>query len=116
MASARLAAEEPCLPPIETRTRMPQPLSAAMRNTLLLPLILVLSLVPRPGVAQGVGTVSGTVTRAGEGAPLPSVSVSIKSGPNTVETITGPDGRYTLRRVPEGPQTVVFCWLGYRPV
>jgi iron complex outermembrane receptor protein len=30
-------------------------------------------------------------------------------------TVTGPDGRYTLRRVPEGPQTIVFRWLGYRP-
>ena len=30
-------------------------------------------------------------------------------------TVTGPDGRYTLRRVPVGPQTVVFRWLGYRP-
>jgi len=30
-------------------------------------------------------------------------------------TITGPDGRYTLRRVPEGPQVIVFRWLGYRP-
>jgi iron complex outermembrane recepter protein len=95
---------------------MPQPLSAALRNALLLALVFALSLVPRPGFAQGTGTVSGTVTRAGEGSPLPSVSVSIKSGQNTVETITGPDGRYTLRRVPEGPQTVVFRWLGYRPV
>src|ERR687896_378503 len=30
-------------------------------------------------------------------------------------TVTGTDGKYTLRRVPEGPQTIVFRWLGYRP-
>jgi iron complex outermembrane receptor protein len=95
---------------------MPQPLSAASRNALPLALIFALSLVPTRGFAQGTGTVSGTVTRAGEGSPLPSVSVSVQSGQNTVTTITGPDGRYTLRRVPEGPQTVIFRWLGYRPV
>jgi outer membrane receptor protein involved in Fe transport len=95
---------------------MPHPLSAALRNALLPALIFALSLVPRPGFAQGTGSVSGTVTRSGEGSPLPSVSVSIRSGTNTVETITGPDGRYTLRRVPEGQQTVVFKWLGYRPI
>jgi hypothetical protein len=32
-----------------------------------------------------------------------------------LSTITGPDGRYTLRRVPAGQQTIVFRWLGYRP-
>ncbi len=95
---------------------MPQPWSAAFRVVLLPALTFALSLVPRPGVAQGTGTVTGTVTRAGEGSPLPSVSVSVQSGQNNVTTVTGPDGRYTLRRVPEGPQTVVFRWLGYRPV
>jgi carboxypeptidase family protein/TonB-dependent receptor-like protein len=95
---------------------MPQPLSARLSRLLVVALVVALSLVPRLVMAQGTGTVTGTVTRAGEGSPLPSVSVSIQSGPNSVTTVTGPDGRYTLRRVPEGPQTVVFRWLGYRPV
>jgi iron complex outermembrane recepter protein len=95
---------------------MPQPLSARLSHLLIVALVVALSLVPRLALAQGTGTVTGTVTRAGEGSPLPSVSVSIQSGPNSVTTVTGPDGRYTLRRVPEGPQTVVFRWLGYRPV
>jgi outer membrane receptor protein involved in Fe transport len=62
--------------------------------------------------AQESGTVSGTVTRA-EGGPLASVSVSV--GQTGISTITSPDGRYTLRRVPAGSQTIVFRWLGYRP-
>ncbi|HKG33666.1 MAG TPA: TonB-dependent receptor, partial [Gemmatimonadales bacterium] len=33
-----------------------------------------------------------------------------------LSTITGPDGRYTLRRVPVGAQTIVFRWLGYKPI
>lgn len=62
--------------------------------------------------AQESGTVTGTVTRA-EGGPLASVSVSV--GGTGISTITNPDGRYTLRRVPAGAETIVFRWLGYRP-
>jgi iron complex outermembrane receptor protein len=64
-------------------------------------------------VAQETGTVTGTVTRAEGGDALSSVSVTVAStGQNTV---TGNDGKYTLRRVPAGPQRIVFRWLGYRP-
>ena len=63
--------------------------------------------------AQETGTVTGTVTRAADGGALSSVSVSVPAV--GVSTITGTDGRYTLRRVPAGPQTVVFRWLGYAP-
>lgn len=68
---------------------------------------------PRTAHAQETGTVTGTVTRAADGGQLSSVSVSVPS--IGLSTITGTDGRYTLRRVPAGPQTVVFRWLGYRP-
>jgi outer membrane receptor protein involved in Fe transport len=95
---------------------MPQPLSACLRGALVAASLLSLSLVPGSALAQGTGTVTGTVTRAGEGSPLPSVSVTIQTAATTLSTVTGPDGRYTLRRVPEGPQTIVFKWLGYRPV
>jgi iron complex outermembrane receptor protein len=74
-----------------------------------------LCLAPRVALAQGTGTVTGTVTRTDEGSPLPSVSVTINTGQTSLTTVTGPDGRYTLRRVPAGPQTIVFRWLGYRP-
>ncbi|HYF38482.1 MAG TPA: TonB-dependent receptor, partial [Gemmatimonadales bacterium] len=69
---------------------------------------------PRSAAAQGTGTVTGTVTRSGEGSALASVSVTVQSTGQSAVTRT--DGRYTLRRVPEGPQTIVFRWLGYRPV
>jgi iron complex outermembrane receptor protein len=72
-----------------------------------------LCIVPTTVVAQETGTVSGTVTRAADGGQLSSVSVAIPAA--GLSTITGTDGRYTLRRVPAGPQTVVFRWLGYRP-
>jgi iron complex outermembrane receptor protein len=64
-------------------------------------------------VAQQTGTVTGTVTRASEASPLSNVVVSVENGGQS--TVTGTDGRYTLRRVPAGPQRIVFRWLGYRP-
>ncbi len=68
--------------------------------------------LPRTGSAQETGTVTGTVTRS-EGGELSSVSVSVASTGQS--TVTGTDGKYTLRRVPAGPQSIVFRWLGYRP-
>ena len=76
---------------------------------------LVVSLLAIPAhsaFAQETGTVAGTVTRV-EGGALASVSVTVAGTGQS--TVTGTDGRYTLRRVPAGAQTVVFRWLGYRP-
>ena len=70
------------------------------------------ALAIQPVAAQETGTVTGTVTRV-EGGELASVSVTVAGTGQS--TVTGTDGRYTLRRVPAGPQTVVFRWLGYRP-
>ena len=93
---------------------MPHPSSVTFRYALVICFALAGWLIPRTGAAQGTGTVTGTVTRADEKTPLPSVSVTVQG--IGLSTITSPDGRYTLRRVPEGPQTIVFRWLGYRPV
>jgi outer membrane receptor protein involved in Fe transport len=93
---------------------MPQLLFASLRGLLLLAASLVLlSLIPHSAGAQETGTVTGTVTRMGEGSALASVSVTVQSTGQS--TVTGTDGKYTLRRVPAGPQLIVFRWLGYRP-
>jgi iron complex outermembrane receptor protein len=75
--------------------------------------VLLLTLCPAVAFAQETGIVTGTVTRAAEGSALSSVSVTVQSTGQS--TVTGADGKYTLRRVPAGPQTIVFRWLGYRP-
>src|ERR1051325_6516119 len=76
-------------------------------------LLLIISLsIPSIAAAQESGTVTGTVSRA-EGGELSSVQVSVAG--TGISTVTSPDGRYTLRRVPVGPQTIVFRWLGFRP-
>ncbi len=90
-------------------------MSAMLRHgAIVLATFMLAAVLPSPVLAQGSGTVTGLVTRAGEGSPLPSVSVTVQS--TGLSTITGPDGRYTLRRVPEGAQTIVFRWLGYKPI
>jgi outer membrane receptor protein involved in Fe transport len=92
---------------------MPHPLLASFRGVFLTVSLLALVLAPGSALAQGTGTVTGTVTREGEGSPLSSVSVTVQGTGQSA--VTGTDGKYTLRRVPEGPQTIVFRWLGYSP-
>ena len=58
------------------------------------------ALAPADALAQGLGTVSGRVTRAGEATALAGVTVSVRE--TGLTTVTRNDGRYTLRRVPEG--------------
>ena len=90
--------------------------SAPLRTSLCAaPAIAAFLLLALPAIAaaQETGTVTGTATRAADGGALSSVSVGIPA--IGLSTITGTDGKYTLRRVPAGPQTIVFRWLGYRP-
>ena len=65
-----------------------------------------------PATAQAFGTIEGQVTRS-DGGPLSSVLVSVAG--TGIATSSGIDGRYTLLRVPAGPQTVLFRRLGYAP-
>lgn len=62
---------------------------------------------------RGSGTVSGTVTRTSDGSRLAAVSVTVRGA--AASAVTGTDGRFVLQRVPEGPQTLLFRWLGYQP-
>ncbi len=76
---------------------------------LLLPFVLV------PLAAQGVATIRGTVTRVGDNEPLVGALVSVKGLVGT-STSAGASGKYTLVRIPTGPQTLIFRWLGYAPL
>lgn len=57
------------------------------------------------------GRITGRVTDAQTGQPLPSASV-VLSGMQQ-GTATGPEGRYTLRGVPAGERTLVVSYIGY---
>ncbi|MCU4177499.1 SusC/RagA family TonB-linked outer membrane protein [Carboxylicivirga sp. N1Y90] len=54
--------------------------------------------------------VTGVVTDATDGMPLPGVTVAVKGTTNG--TITTPDGRYTLNL--ESGETLVFSFIGYK--
>ena len=72
------------------------------------------ALAPSAAAAQATGTVVGRVTRAGEATALAGVSVAVRESGLTATTRN--DGRYTLRRVPAGEQTIVIRSLGFRAV
>ena len=54
--------------------------------------------------------VTGTVTDADGGAPLPGVNVLIKG--TTIGTATDADGKFSLN-VPQNAATLVFSFVGY---
>jgi TonB-linked SusC/RagA family outer membrane protein len=68
-----------------------------------------LLLVPA-GVQAQPFPVSGIVTSADDGRPLPSVAVSIEG--TDISIVTASNGRYTLR-APNGSATLVFSNIGY---
>jgi len=59
----------------------------------------------------GAGTVSGTVTNASNGNPIPGATVTIQG--NNLSTNTGTTGAYTLNGVSAGPQTVQATANGF---
>jgi TonB-linked SusC/RagA family outer membrane protein len=53
--------------------------------------------------------ITGTVTSAEDGMPVPGVSISVKG--TTLGTVTDIDGNFTLQ-VPQNAQTLVFSFVG----
>ncbi|MBF8964071.1 TonB-dependent receptor [Pontibacter sp. FD36] len=82
-----------------------------MRKTLFMSLALLLMLCSEAW-AQG-RPISGKVTDAGTGQPLPGVGVAVKG--TTSGTFTGHDGSYTLS-VPTDGTTLIFRYLGYTTI
>lgn len=62
-----------------------------------------------PGLAQN--TVSGIVTDASDGEPLPGVNIVIKGAP-AMGTSTNSDGSYSIS-VPSPGDTLIFSFVGY---
>ncbi len=76
---------------------------------LLLIILLAAACMALPAVGQDV-TVSGTVTNAESGEPLPGVNVVVQG--TTIGTATDAQGRYSLS-VPSLQDTLVFSFVGY---
>jgi outer membrane receptor protein involved in Fe transport len=61
--------------------------------------------------AQEVGAVSGVVVSSWDGAPLSSVTITVRG--TTLAAQTGADGRYQLNNVPPGDQVLRFSKSGF---
>ena len=83
------------------------------RRRLVLPLLALVALPLSQALsAQEAARVSGTVTSADDGRPLPGARVFVKG--TSIGTLTGANGRYTLNaRTPD--DTLVVSLIGYRP-
>jgi TonB-dependent receptor len=73
-------------------------------------ILLMLLKLPQPSYSQ-TGIITGEVIDASTGETLPGANVSILG--TTIGVATDVDGRYTLRRVPEGELVLVFGFIGY---
>lgn len=81
-----------------------------MKKIIFITLLCFTSLV----FSQSKGTVAGTVTdKELNNEPLPFANVFIKG--TTIGGTTDIDGKYTMS-VPEGPQTIVFSFVGYQTI
>jgi TonB family protein len=63
--------------------------------------------------ATGLVNFAGLVLERGTRDPLPDTQVVVGEGLGARETLTGPDGRFTLEDVPLGAQRVVVLRPGY---
>ena len=72
--------------------------------------LIVLIFVPAYAVGQNV-TISGAVTDAADGSPLPGVNVMVKN--QNIGTITDFEGKYTIEVSSE--DILVFSFVGYLP-
>ena len=83
--------------------------STTKRRSLLTASILAALAAPLSTIVYAATTVQGVVTDA-NGSPLEGVRVSVQGTNQTV--FTDSTGRYTLRQVADGSQTLVFEYIG----
>lgn len=69
------------------------------------------ALFPAAVLAQGQGTVQGTVVDSASGQPIPSVQVSVTG--TSLGSLTSADGRFRIDGVPEGQHSVRARRIGY---
>lgn len=68
---------------------------------------------PATVVALAEGIVTGRVTDASSGTPVPGATVTVQG--TQLGGTTGPDGTYRIARVPDGAHTLVARRIGYAP-
>jgi len=81
-----------------------------IRKNLKVSLFLLALLISSAGFAQ-VKTITGKVTDAANGEPLPGSTIAVKG--TTIGTITNFDGEFTLD-IPTDAQTLIFSFVGMK--
>ena len=74
-------------------------------------LLVPVLLATHAAIAAAQGTLTGTITAASGGAPLQEARVLVIG--TSLFTITSPDGKFTLRRVPAGTAELRVIRVGY---
>lgn len=74
----------------------------------------LLVLLCHPSLAQQQQNITGTVTDATTRQGLPGVSVSVKGA--NAGAVTNANGEFTVRTTHRLPMTLVFSYVGYKPV
>ena len=89
--------------------------SLLARTRAVLPTLFAVPLLVSTLPAQGAtGTIRGTVTQSETGQPLVGVIVTVDG--TTIRGVSNTRGGYLIEHVPAGAHTLVFRWLGYKPV
>jgi outer membrane protein assembly factor BamB len=65
--------------------------------------------------AATLGTLAGTVTRAGSDTPVAGAEVTL-NGADTPSAVSGPDGRYVVENLPGGSYEVTFTADAHQPL
>ncbi|HYH82874.1 MAG TPA: TonB-dependent receptor plug domain-containing protein, partial [Longimicrobium sp.] len=73
---------------------------------------LIAALAAGPAFAQATGSVEGTVTARGTGAPLAGVSIAVDGG---APVVTSAQGRFRVARVAAGAHVLTAARLGLAP-
>jgi TonB-dependent SusC/RagA subfamily outer membrane receptor len=87
--------------------------SGASRLWSSLALAVALLFAASPLLAQA-GQITGEVTNANTGSPLVGVQIAVEG--TGIGTLTNNTGRFLIRDVPGGTQTLTFTFIGYAPV
>jgi TonB-dependent receptor len=73
-------------------------------------LVLAFTVIP-PAIAQQVGSVTGQIISTGDKAS-PLVGAFVRLEGSAIEAVSGAGGRFVLRNVPSGPQTLIISYMG----
>ena len=75
-------------------------------------MLVLLAGAARPLPGQATGTIRGTVRNADDNAPIGGARVTVEAA--RMAALTNADGRYELRNVPAGPQSLTVRFIGFR--